>query len=145
MARKTYRTFRFKGLQLFVKGEDGRPIEINFRGGIQIDSTAKFTTSDEQLQKKIEALDVYGKSFYLESVEDEASKASENVEPVAEPAPEQEERLTDIKDIKRFRNIIEMKNYMADLGIAGVQDMNYAQAKSAAKKAGYDFQISKDK
>lgn len=145
MARKTYRTYRLRGLQVFVKDENGKPLEINFRGGIQIDSTAKFTTSDKALQEKLEALDVFGKSFYIESVEAEEPKADapkEKEKVVAEStAPKTE--LTDVKDIKRFHNIVEMRSAMAELGFKGVQEMNYAQLKSAAGKEGYDFQIQK--
>ena len=145
MARKTYRTYRLRGLQVFVKDENGKLQEINFRGGIQIDSTAKFTTSDKALQEKLEALDVFGKSFYIESVENEevnveAPKVEEKV--VAEaPAPKTE--LTDVKDVRRFHNIVEMRSAMAELGFKGVQSMNYVQLKSAAAKEGYDFQIQK--
>ena len=38
-----------------------------------------------------------------------------------------------------------MRAYMAELGFEGTEKMNYMQAKSAAAKEGYDFQISKDK
>ena len=36
-----------------------------------------------------------------------------------------------------------MKNAMAEVGIQLDEDANYAKAKAAAAKAGYDFQIKK--
>ena len=48
-----------------------------------------------------------------------------------------------MKDIRRFHNLVEMRNYMAELGFEGVQEMNYMAAKAAAAKEGYDFQIQK--
>ena len=71
MAKKTYRTYHLKGLQVLVFDEYGRPTEINFKGGCQIDSTAKFTTSDENLQKALESCSGFGRDFYIESVREE--------------------------------------------------------------------------
>lgn len=145
MAKKTYKTFRLRGLQILTKDENGKRLEITFRGGVQIDSTARFSTSDEAIQKKLESLDGFGTTYYLESVTDN-TQPEEVVEAKAEAAPKKEETtLTDVKDIKRFRNIVEMRAYMAELGFEGTEKMNYMQAKSAAAKEGYDFQISKDK
>ena len=144
MAKKTYRTYRLKGLQILTRNPEGKPVEVNFRSGIQIDSTAKFSTSEEWLQDKLESMDGFGKTFYLESVQQ--SKAEVKKPATLAEAPEDkplEKTLTDVKDIKRFHNLVEMKNHMADLGIEGVAEMNYLQAKAAAIKEGYDFQISK--
>ena len=51
--------------------------------------------------------------------------------------------LAEVKDSRRFRNLVEMKNAMAELGIELEEGANYAKAKAAANKAGYDFQIQK--
>ena len=143
MAKKTYRTYYLKNLQLLLKDKEGKRVEVIFRGGIQIDSTSKFSTSDEKLQQMIENCYGFNRDYYLESVREDSKPA-----PVEAPAPkkkeeEPEQPLTDVKDIKRFHNIVEMRNYMAELGFEGVQEMNYMQAKAAASKAGYDFKISK--
>lgn len=145
MAKKTYKTFRMRGLQILTKDENGKRVEITFRGGVQIDSTARFSTSDEALQKKLESMEGFGTTYYLESVSDN-SQPEKVVEAENAPVEKKEETpMTDVKDIKRFHNIVEMRNYMAELGFEGVEKMNYMQAKSAAAKQGYDFQISKDK
>ena len=141
MPKKTYRTYRLKGLQILTRTPEGKPVEVNFRSGIQIDSTAKFTTSEEWLQEKLEKMDGFGKTFYLESVQETKAEVKK---PAPAPVEKQEEKpLSDVKDIKRFHNLVEMKNAMAELGIDVTPDMNYVQAKAAAQKAGYDFQIQK--
>lgn len=143
MPKKTYRTYFLKGLDIHVQDEDGKRIEVVFRGGIQIDSTAKFSTSDEKIQNILENLSGFGRDYYLESVQEAA--------PVAAPAaPKEEDKpaepkkiLADVKDSRRFRNLVEMKNAMAELGISVTPEMNYMSAKAAAAKEGYDFQIQK--
>lgn len=82
MAKKTYKTFSLKGLQILLFDDLGRQMEVNFRAGAQIDSTAKFTTSDEAMQEALEKCSSYGRDFYLESVREETSA------PVAEPKAE---------------------------------------------------------
>lgn len=146
MAKKTYRTFYLKGLQILIHADNGRTVEVSFRRGVQIDSTAKFTTSEEWLQNKLESLDGFNKTFYIESVqadpvEEVAPAVEAPVEEKKEEAPKAE--LTDVKDVKRFHNIVEMRAAMAELGFENVQSMNYVQLKSAASKQGYDFQIQK--
>ena len=51
--------------------------------------------------------------------------------------------MPEVKGSERFRNLVEMKNRMAELGIQLAEGANYSQAKAAAVKAGYDFQIQK--
>ena len=144
MAKKTYRTYQLKGLQLLLCKDDGSWVEVVFRGGIQIDSTAKFVTSDKELQDKLESLDGFGYDYYLESVEEKAEEKVKVVEPAKEVDTPAEKTLTDVKDIKRFHNIVEMKHYMSEIGFKDVQSMNYMQCKAAATKEGYDFQIQKN-
>ena len=144
MSRKTYRTYSLKSLQICLKDEDGKRIEIYFRGGIQIDSTAKFVTTDKDIQDRLEKLSGFGRDYYLESeVETEApaAPAPEKKEEAA-PAPEKE-IVNGMKDSRRFKNLVEMKNAMKEVGIQLDDDANYAKAKAAAAKAGYDFQIKK--
>lgn len=143
MPRKTYRTYCLRSLVLRSEKKDGTPIEIVFRGGIQIDSTAKFSTSDEETQKFLEGLSGFGRDYYIEKEESDAPVV-ETPAPVVETKAEEEKApLTDVKDVKRFHNIVEMRAAMAEIGFEGVQDMNYMQLKSAASKEGYDFQIQK--
>ena len=138
MSRKTYRTYSLKSLQICLKGEDGKRIEIFFRGGIQIDSTAK------DIQDRLEKSSGFGRDYYLES--------EVNTDPVEAPAPEvkveaapapEKEIVSGMKDSRRFKNLVEMKNAMAELGIELEEGATYPKAKAAAAKAGYDFQIKK--
>lgn len=144
MAKKTYRTFSLKGLQIRLKGKDGNRVEIVFRSGIQVDSTAKFTTTSEELQELLEQSSGFGRDYYVESVVDDKKEAAPVKEEKAAPAPEpKKEIMSEMKDTRRFQNLVEMKNAMAEVGIAVTPEMNYSAAKSAAQKAGYDFQIKK--
>lgn len=143
MAKKTYRTYFLKSLNLHLTGEDGERIVIDFRGGIQIDSTAKYTTRNEFIQELLESGSGFNRDYYIESVQDDAA-------PVAEPTPEKKEKkaeekpvLPEVKGSERFLNLVEMKNRMAELGIELPEDANYQKAKAAANAAGYDFQIKK--
>lgn len=144
MAKKTYRTYFLKSLNLHLTGEDGERIVIDFRGGIQIDSTAKYTTRNQFIQELLESGSGFNRDYYIESVQDDDA-------PVAEPAPEKkadkkaEEKpvLSEVKGSERFLNLVEMKNRMAELGIELPEDANYQKAKAAANAAGYDFQIKK--
>lgn len=144
MAKKTYRTFFLKGYQLLLNTEDGNRVEIKFRGGIQVDSTAKYTTTNEEIQDLLENTNGFNRDFYLESVKEDAPVASEP-EKKAHVAPKSVEKpvLDEVKGMERFRNLVEMKNRMAELGIELDEDANYQKAKAAAAKAGYDFQIQK--
>ena len=145
MAKKTYRTYSLKGLQLQLTDKSGKRVEIVFRGGIQIDSTARFTTTIPEIQELLEKSSGFGRDYYVESVKDDApapvaEEPEKKVEKKAEPV---KEIMDEVKGIERFRNLVEMKNRMAELGIELDEDANYQKAKAAAVKAGYDFQIQK--
>ena len=144
MSKKTYRTFSLKGLQITFKDEEEKRIEIIFRGGIQIDSTAKYTTTDKYIQERLEKSSGFGRDYYLESevkTEKPAAPAPEKkVEKAAEP---KKEIVSEMKDSRRFKNLVEMKNAMKELGIELGDDATYPKAKAAAAAAGYDFQIQK--
>lgn len=146
MAKKTYRTFFLKGLQLILKDGEGKRIEVIFRRGSQIDSTARFSTSDEKLQQMLEKSGGLGRDYYVENVvenkaADKPAPAPEKKEP--ETKKEEKPMMSEVKGAENFRNLVEMKNRMAELGIALEDGANYLQAKAAATKAGYDFQIKK--
>jgi len=145
MAKKTYRTYTLKSLQLLLQDEDGKRVEIRFYGGIQVDSTAKFTTKDKRLQNLLENCSGFGRDYYIESeIPDETEKPAPEPEKkkVVIPMPEKE-IMTEVKGSERFRNLVEMKNRMAELGIELDEGANYAKARSVSVKAGYDFQIQK--
>lgn len=90
MAKKTYRTHHLKGLQILLFDESGHTTEVNFRGGVQIDSTAKFTTSNEEVQNALENCSSFNRDFYLESV----SEDSPAVAPT-KPAPAAKEEVVE--------------------------------------------------
>lgn len=145
MSKKTYRTFSLKGLQITFKDQEEKRIEIIFRGGLQIDSTAKYTTSDEYIQERLEKSSGFGRDYYLESEVDTnpaPAPAPEKKKVEKAPAPEKE-IVSEMKDSRRFKNLVEMKNAMKELGIELGDDATYPKAKAAAAAAGYDFQIQK--
>lgn len=144
MSKKTYRTYSLKGLQVCFKDAEGKRIEIYFRGGVQIDSTAKFVTSDAYIQKRLEESSGLGRDYYIESVEGTEEAVAPAPEKKVEKAPVPEKEIvSEMKDSRRFRNLVEMKNAMKELGIALDDDATYSKAKAVAAKAGYDFQIQK--
>ncbi len=98
MAKKTYKTYFLKGLQLLLFDEQGRTIEINFKGGLQVDSTAKFSTSDEKLQNAIEQCSGFNRDFYLDSVREDAPADAAPVKAVAEVPVGQEENEATVPD-----------------------------------------------
>lgn len=145
MAKKTYRTFFLKGLNLLLSDKDGNRIEVVFRKGGQVDSTSRFTTGDVTVQEALESCSGFGRDYYVESMDEDKPAGAEDAAPAVESKPEPEKApLTDVKDVKRFHNIVEMRSAMAELGFEGVQEMGYLQLKSAASKEGYDFQIQKN-
>lgn len=146
MVKKTYKTHSLRGLDLHLKDKDGNSIVIVFRGGIQIDSTARYTTSDPDIQEALEKCSGFGRDYYIESAKnltpEEKPAPAPAKEKKAAPKPEKE-IMSEVKGSERFRNLVEMKNRMAELGIELEEGANYSQAKAAAVKAGYDFQIQK--
>jgi hypothetical protein len=79
MPKKTYRTYHLKGLQILLTDKEGRLKEVNFKKGAQIDSTARYTTNDEWLQKALEKCSGFNRDYYLENVqEDTPSHVSNN-------------------------------------------------------------------
>lgn len=85
MPKKTYRTYYLKGLQILLTDITGRVIEVNFKRGVQIDSTAKYSTRDEWVQNALENGSGFKRDYYLESVQED--------EPAAAPASEDDDRI----------------------------------------------------
>ena len=147
MAKKTYRTYSLKSLLLLLSDKDGKTVEIRFRGGIQIDSTSRYTTSIKEIQDLIENCNGFGTDYYIESVQgddtDKPAPVEEKVEEKKEAPKVEKEIMSEVKGSERFRNLVEMRNRMEELGIELEEGANYAKAKAAATRAGYDFQIQK--
>ena len=147
MSKKTYRTYFLKSLVLHFKEEGGTPIDVTFKGGIQVDSTARYSTSNKIIQKLLEKSSCFGRDFYIEREEDLTPSVEETgmLAPVPVPDIESEKTpLTDVKDVRRFHNLVEMKAVMTELGLEVSPEMNYIATKAVAAKAGYDFQIQKN-
>lgn len=142
MAKKTYRTFYLKDLDVPAKNSKGEKVKAYFRGGTQIDSTAKFTTSDEAIQESLESCSGFGRDFYLEEVYEAPKPVAEEPKVLAS-SPEPKKDLVSIKDSRRFRNFVEMKKAMVEAGLEVKPNWTYAAAQAAAYKQGYDYQISK--
>lgn len=142
MAKKTYRTYYLKKLYTFVKDAEGNKINIEFRGGIQVDSTAIYSTKSEMIQNGLESAPGFGRDYYLESVVEEEEKA-----PVKEEAPKakEEEKVLpkEFIDSRSFRNLVEMKDAMKAAGLKIDEGWNYTQTKKFAAEKGYDYKISK--
>ena len=142
MAKKTYRTFYLKKLYTYVRDAEGNKIDIEFRSGVQIDSTSRYTTSDPLIQKGLENAAGFGRDYYIESVVEEEAKA-----PVKEEAPKakEEEKVLpkEFVDSRSFRNLVEMKDAMKAAGLKIDEGWNYTQTKKFAAEKGYDYKISK--
>ena len=144
MKVKTYKTYFLRSLSFDITGPNGNDIAILFQGGIQVDSTARFTTSNPYIQDKLEKSKRFNYDYFLETtttIDEPGVEAPEKEDATVEK--KEEKVITDVKDIKRFHNLVEMKNAMSELGIPVTQGMNYMAAKAAALKEGYDFQIQK--
>lgn len=92
MPKKTYRTYHLKGLQIILTDKEGRLKEVNFKKGAQIDSTARYTTNDEWLQKALEKCSGFNRDYYLENVQED--------NPVPSPVVEENKtvRTVDVPD-----------------------------------------------
>lgn len=78
MTKKTYRTYNLKGLQILLTDKEGRLKEVNFKKGAQIDSTARYSTNDEWLQKALEKCSGFNRDYYLENVQEDVSTPVSN-------------------------------------------------------------------
>ena len=144
MRKKTYKTYYLKSLQLRLVDKNGRRFEAIFRGGIQPESTAKYTTSDEAKQEAIEKCSGFNRDYYIDDVQ---KKDEKKTKPVVENNSQNDgdgNPIVDMKDSKRFQNTVEMKAAMVAAGLSVPDDMtNYLALKALAKEAGYDYQIQK--
>ena len=144
MISKTYKTYRLKGLCIPLT-VDGKTINIYFKGGCMVGSTATYTTSDERIQNELESLVAFGREFYIDkqySVEEETQ--SEPKTGVKEPVIEEEKEVVDILDAQTFKNLVELRNALADKGIDVSQITNVKAAENIAKKNGYNYTVEKN-
>lgn len=127
MAKKTYRTYHLKGLQVLVFDEKGHSIEVNFRNGCQIDSTAKFTTSEEDLQKALEKSSGFGRDYYLESTREDTHKANTPAAPVVDETVNEEKGVQKVEVADKGEAIEWLKEHNPEAG--------YTAAKLRSKDA----------
>lgn len=140
MAKKTYRTYHLKGLQLLLCDEYGHQMEVTFRSGAQIDSTAKFTTSDENLQKTLESCSGFGRDYYIESVREEKPVGAETpaVENVVDDAAETSEPESNaIKVADKSEAIEWLKEHNPEAGYTAAK----LRSKDAFEKACADNNV----
>lgn len=141
MAKKTYRTYHLKGLQLLLCDEYGHQMEVTFRSGAQIDSTSKFTTSDENLQKTLESCSGFGRDYYIESVREEKpvaveTPADENV--VEEAVETSEPESNAIKVADKSEAIEWLKEHNPEAGYTAAK----LRSKEAFEKACADCNVT---
>lgn len=143
MIRKTYKTFRLKGLCIPIV-VDGKNIHVEFKGGCMTGSTATYTTTNPEIQEKLEALAGFNRNYYLEKITPlnvETPKAAPVVKP--EPAIEEEKEVVDVLDAKTFKNLVELRNALQDKGIDVSQITNVKAAETLARKNGYNYTVEK--
>jgi hypothetical protein len=147
MTIKTYRTRELKGysLHLFI-GDSNVRTNILFKRGCTLGSTATYTTSNPEIQNALESLSEFGPTFYIEKkvVVEDASPVVKKPEVKPEPVIEEEKEVVDILDAQTFKNLVELRNALADKGIDVSQITNVKAAESIAKKNGYNYTIEKN-
>lgn len=145
MARKTYKTFRLKGLNIPVS-VDGKNVSVDFRAGCSMTSTATYTTSDVKIQEELENLRGFNRDYYIEKVVETEEVAPKATAPVATPEPiqEEEKEIVDILDAQTFKNLVELRNALQAKGIDVSMLTNVKAAESVAKKNGYNYTVEKN-
>lgn len=145
MARKTYKTFRLKGLSIPVS-VDGKNVSVDFRAGCSMTSTATYTTSDVKIQEELENLRGFNRDYYIEKVVETEEVAPKAPAPVATPEPiqEEEKEIVDILDAQTFKNLVELRNALQAKGIDVSMLTNVKAAESVAKKNGYNYTVEKN-
>ena len=145
MTIKTYRTRELKGLSLMLYSSTGARINISFKRGCTLGSTATYTTEDPEEQKALEATNDFGPTFYIEKEEKIGEEAPSEVKIASKEAPaiEEENEVVDVLDAKTFKNLVELRNALADKGIDVSQITNVKAAENIAKKNGYNYTVEK--
>ena len=146
MIIKTYRTRELKGFSLLLLDENGKRLSISFKRGCTLGSTATYTTEDPAIQKALEATNDFGPTFYIEKEEKIGEDTPMYVKISAKPEPvvEEEKEVVDMLDAQTFKNLVELRNALADKGIDVSQITNVKAAESIAKKNGYNYTVEKN-
>ena len=147
MAKKTYRTYKLKGLQILLSDELGHSIEVNFKGGLQVDSTAKFSTTDEKVQEALEKCSGFKRDFYLDSVREdspvkaESEKETENGERRTENGERRTENVVKVAD--KTDAVEWLKENHPDKGYTGNKLRSEAAFTAACQECGVTFEFVK--
>lgn len=146
MIIKTYRTRELKGFSLLLLDENGKRLSISFKRGCTLGSTATYTTEDPTIQKALEATNDFGPTFYIEKEEKIGEDTPMDVKISAKPEPvvEEEKEVVDMLDAQTFKNLVELRNALADKGVDVSQITNVKAAESIAKKNGYNYTVDKN-
>lgn len=146
MTIKTYRTRELKGLSLHLFVEENVRTQIVFKRGCTLGSTATYTTSNPKIQKALESLGSFGVTFYVEKeqVVGEDKPVVEAPIKIIEPIIEEEQEVVDILDAQTFKNLVELRNALADKGIDVSSITNVKAAENLARKNGYKYTIEKN-
>lgn len=145
MITKTYRTRTLKGYVLHMT-IDGKAVDVAFKRGCTIGSTATYKTSDPEIQKALESMKAFGPTFYLDEtvVTGEDTPAVETPKVEEKPIVEEEKEVVDMLDAQAFKNIVELRRALQDKGIDVSQITNVKAAEALAKKNGYNYTVSKN-
>lgn len=145
MITKTYRTRTLKGYVLHMT-IDGKTVDVAFKRGCTIGSTATYRTSDPKIQQALESMKAFGPTFYLDETEvtGEDTPAVEAPKVEEKPIVEEEKEVVDMLDAQTFKNIVELRRALQDKGIDVSQITNVKAAEALAKKNGYNYTVSKN-
>lgn len=147
MTIKTYRTYSLKGLTIPVTTEENVKIQISFKRGCAIGSTATYTTSDPKIQEELESLNAFCTKYYLENavtVGEEIAEVADEAEVAETPVEEEEKEVVDILDAQTFKNLVELRNALKAKGIDASQITNVKAGETLAKKNGYNYTVEKN-
>jgi len=150
MAKKTYKTFSLKKLYTYIRNEAGEKVPIVFQGGIQVDSTAIFSTTSEMIQKGLESAPGFNRDYYLESVREDTPTAAPTKAPAAKEEvveePVVEEKVADngnVVEVSDKNDAIEwLKEHCPDKGYTAVKLHAKAAFDAACKECGVEFKFT---
>ena len=145
MITKTYRTRTLKGYVLHMT-IDGKSVDVAFKRGCTIGSTATYRTSDPKIQQALESMKAFGPTFYLDETEvtGEDTPAVETQKVEEKPIVEEEKEVVDILDAQTFRNLVELRNALKDKGVDVSAVTNVKAAEALHKHNGYNYTLEKN-
>lgn len=108
---------------------------------MQIDSTAKFSTSDEKIQKALENSSCFNRDYYIESVQEDVKEPQP--EAPAEEAKPQGESDTRVVTVADKADAIEwLKENYADKGYTATKLRTQTAFEEACKECNVQFQFT---